>query len=101
MGNVIRNLVAIALGIALLAAPLAIVRASYEIAFVGAAPQIEQLRADLDGVSGAASEDVLGQATEWNQRIRRMQAYNSRWWADPFIPDAWDRVRLIDVAGRT
>ena len=99
MGNVIRNVLAVGITVGLLAVPFAIVRASYEVAFVGAAPEIEQLRSDMAKIPGAAPDEVLGQATEWNQTIRRMQAYNSTWWGDPFIPDAWEGVAPLSVSG--
>ena|GEM_PF-6766617 len=97
MKNAIRNIVAIAIAIVLLCIPIAVIRISYEIAFVGAGPAIEQLRSDIAGISGKASEDVIGQATAWNQTIRSMQAYNDRWWGNPFIPDEWDEVELLPI----
>ncbi len=97
MRNFIRNLLALALAIGLLAVPFFVIRIAYEIAFVGAGPEIEQLRYDMAGISGSASEDVVGQATAWNQTIRRMQAYNAQWWGDPFIPDQWESVSPLPV----
>jgi hypothetical protein len=97
MRNAIRNVVALVLAFGVLCVPCAVIRVSYDVAYVGASPEIEQLRSDMIGLSGAASEDVLGQATQWNQRIRRMQAYNARWWGDPFIPDAWDQVAVLPI----
>lgn len=97
MRNAIRNVLALALAIGVLCVPCAVIRVSYDIAFVGASPEIEQLRSDMAGVTGEASEDVLGQATTWNQTIRRMQAYNARWWGDPFIPDDWDDVAVLPI----
>ena len=99
MRNAVRNTLALAIAVGLLAVPFVIIRVAYEIAFVGAAPEIEQLRSDMADIPGPASEDVVGQATTWNQTIRRMQAYNSRWWGDPFIPDAWDRVSVLPIPG--
>ena len=98
MGNNIRNGVAIAIALLLLLVPAIIIRVSYEIALVGACPAIEQLRVDMTHTVVAASEDVLGQATTWNQKIQSYRAYNSRWWGDPFIPDYWDRIPLIKIA---
>jgi hypothetical protein len=93
----IRNLLALAIAIGVLSVPFLVVRVSYEIAFVGASPEVEQLRSDMKYVATAASEDVMGQATKWNQTIRRMQAYNAQWWGDPFIPDDWDAVALLPI----
>ncbi len=97
MTNAIRNSVAITIAIVLLCIPMTIIRLSYEVAFVGAGPSIEQLRSDIANIDGPASEDVVGQATAWNQTIRSMQAYNDRWWGDPFIPDEWDRVSVLSI----
>ncbi|MBN2296563.1 MAG: hypothetical protein JXM70_29310 [Pirellulales bacterium] len=97
MKNYIRNIVAIAIAFVLLCIPMTVIRLSYEIAFVGASPAIEQLRSDLTDIAGIASEDVVGQATAWNQKIRSMQAYNGMWWGDPFIPDQWDSVVELPI----
>ena len=97
MKNAIRNSVAITIAIVLLCIPMTVIRLSYEVAFVGAGPSIEQLRSDIADIDGPASEDVVGQATVWNQKIRSMQAYNDRWWGDPFIPDEWDRVSVLPI----
>ncbi|MBN2022750.1 MAG: hypothetical protein JW809_08130 [Pirellulales bacterium] len=97
MRDTMRNLLAVAVAIGLLCVPAAVVRISYDIAFVGAGPAIEQLRSDIGNLSGESSEDVVGQATQWNQRIRSMQAYNAQWWGNPFIPDDWDRVEPLPV----
>ena len=97
MKNIIRNLLAISIAIALLCVPLAVVRLSYEISLVGTVPAIEQLRSDITGIEEPASEDVVGQATAWNQRIRSMQAYNDQWWGDPFIPDQWDSIDQLPI----
>ncbi|MBN1910015.1 MAG: hypothetical protein JW818_09770 [Pirellulales bacterium] len=92
-----RNMMAIAVAIGLLCVPALIIRISYEIALVGAVPAIEQLRADINDISGVSSEDAIGQATQWNQRIRTLQAYNAQWWGNPFIPDAWNDIELIPI----
>ena len=97
MRDTMRSLVVFAVMIGLLCVPAAIIRISYKIAFVGAAPAIEQLRSDINNISGMSSEDVVGQATQWNQRIRTMQAYNATWWGAPFIPDEWDSVEVLPV----
>jgi len=97
MRDKIRNLVAIAVALGLLCVPAAVIRLSYEIAFVGASPAIEQLRTDIHNLTGKSSEDAIGQATQWNQRIRSMQAYNAQWWGDPFIPDAWDAIAPLPI----
>ncbi len=97
MNNAIRNLIAIVIAIALLCMPAAVIRLSYEVSFVGAGPAVEQLRSDIADIAGVASEDVVGQATSWNQTIRSMQAYNDSWWGDPFIPDEWDSVSPLPI----
>ncbi len=97
MNNAIRNLIAIVIAIVLLCMPAAVIRLSYEVSFVGAGPAVEQLRSDIADIAGVASEDVVGQATSWNQTIRSMQAYNDSWWGDPFIPDEWDSVSPLPI----
>ena len=97
MRNAIRNAIAIAIAIFLLSVPAVVVRVSYDIALVGAGPAIEQLRSDMARITGAASEDVMGQATSWNQKIQSLRAYNSRWWGDPFIPDGWNRIAVLPI----
>ena len=98
MPNYIRNIVAIMIALVLLLLPAIIIRVSYEISLVGAGPAIEQLREDMASAEITAAEDMIGQATAWNQRIRSLQAYNSRWWADPFIPDAWDKIPFLAIS---
>lgn len=65
----------------------------------GSLARIEQLRQDVRKTSMGNSEDVVGQVTQWNQRIRSMQAYNGTWYAGPVIPDAWDSVKTIPLPG--
>lgn len=98
MPNIVRNTVAIMIALILLSVPAIIIRVSYEISLVGAGPAIEQLRGDMTRADVAASEDVIGQATAWNQKIRSLQAFNSRWWADPFIPDTWDTIPFLEIS---
>ncbi len=101
MKNRIRNAVALLIAFVLLGVPAFIIRATYEILFVGASPAIEQLRSDMNRIESPISEDVIGQATKWNQKIRIMQAYNKRWWGDPFIPDSWNSVPLLPIPKKT
>lgn len=62
----------------------------------GALSQIEQLRADMMHVS-KNSEDIIGQAADWNQTIKSKQAYNKIWWSKMYIPNAWDEVEPIAI----
>lgn len=66
---------------------------------VGDQAEIEQLRADIQTVGCIASEDVFGQATQWNQKIASKKSYNRRWWAAWIIPNSWDAVAPLS-AGR-
>ena len=70
------------------------------LAFYGHSARIEQLRKDMKNVSIQASEDVMGQVTKWNQDIANMKVYNKFWWADLFIPDAWNDVEFINIEER-
>ena len=59
--------------------------------------KLEQLRSDVELVGDNLGEDVMGQVTEMNQALRAKQKYNSLWWADIFIPDAYDDLEVIKV----
>jgi len=83
----------------LLACLLLITRAAGYMELPGAVAKIEQLRADVWAVDLLASEDVLGQVTEWNQTILSNQRYNRIWWAGWMIPDEWEAVQPISVRG--
>lgn len=68
------------------------------LSFPGARAEIEALRADLSKLDNrAVGEDVLGQATQWNQRIRGNQAYNKLWWSGWLTPDGWDEIELLPI----
>lgn len=103
MKNMIRNALAVVIAVALLAVPFLVIRLGFEVAFIGTNQEIEQLRYDMVGIStgglthGGNIGVALGQATSWNQTIRRMQAYNQRWWGDPFIPDGWNNISTIPI----
>ncbi len=63
-------------------------------------PQVaafEQLRSDTY-VGRVNAEDILGQAAEYNRKLRYMQAWNGKWYVDPIIPDGWDDLEPIEVA---
>jgi hypothetical protein len=65
--------------------------------YPGEVARIEQLRIDVKKAGKARSEDVIGQATEWNQKIRSEQAYNKIWWADLITPDEYENVKIIEI----
>ena len=98
MRNFIRNILALVIAIGLLAIPFLVIKVGYWISYVGDIEEIQQLHSDMDKLDDPISSDVVGQATAWNQTIRRMQAYNSMWWGDPFVPDEWDDVSLLPIA---
>ena len=97
MRNAIRSLLALTVAISVLAVPFLVIRVGYNIAYFGAAVEIEQLRSDLARLSDAVPGEVVGQATQWNQTIRRMQEYNGQWWGDPFLPDEWGKVTMLAI----
>ena len=103
MRDAIRNTLALIIAMAILAIPFLVIRLGFDVALIGTEPEIEQLRADMVGISqggltqGGNIGVALGQVTSLNQRIRRMQAYNNRWWGDPFIPDGWERLEPIPI----
>jgi len=65
--------------------------------FPGNLARIEQLRADILNVQIAASEDVAGQVTVWNQRIRENQYWNGQPIFDLLVADGWDDVEIIEL----
>jgi hypothetical protein len=66
----------------------------------GEIARIEQLRRDVQKVSAAESEDVIGQVTQWNQNIVQYQVYNRVWVISWLVPDQWDAVALIEIPER-
>jgi len=66
--------------------------------FPGERAQIESLRVDLARLGNQAiGEDVMGQATEWNQKIRSAQQYNKLWWSGWMVPDGWDEIEPLKI----
>lgn len=63
----------------------------------GALAEIEQLREDIRSTRTGNNEDVVGQATQWNQAIKRAQAYNRLWYLDLAVADEWDSVEPIQI----
>lgn len=61
---------------------------------------IEQLRKDVRRVDIAESEDVIGQVTQWNQKIASYQLYNQMWLTAWTVPDQWDSVQSIEIPPR-
>lgn len=65
--------------------------------YVSGAEAIKQLRADMQHVSVQRSEDVVGQATDWNQRIRSNQRWNRVPIVCVLIPNGWDNIEPIPM----
>jgi hypothetical protein len=76
---------------------VAIVAAVKQAEYMSAVPMIERLRVDSLGIAPAASEDVLGQITAWNQTIATMQRWNRVPALCLFVPNGWDAVEYIPV----
>jgi len=68
-----------------------------QVYYVGAAPEIEQLRHDLGTVTAQRSEDAVGQATQWNQVIARKKRWNRVPFINLWIPDGWEAVKTIQI----
>lgn len=63
-------------------------------------PDMAALRETRDAAARLgcqASEDVLGKAVDWNQTMTSNRAWNERWIIDPFVPDGWDTVTVIEI----
>lgn len=56
-----------------------------------------QVRHAVEALGCTGSEDVLGSAAEFNATVESNKLWNTRWLADPFIPDGWDTVSVIDI----
>jgi hypothetical protein len=67
------------------------------VTYVASVAQIEQLRVDLANTNIAESEDVVGQATEFNQQISTAQMWNDVLFVQLFIPNGWDAVQPLQV----
>lgn len=59
-----------------------------------------QLRRDVQRVTAAESEDVIGQATQANQTIALWQRWNRVPVIQLVIPNGWDRMMLIEIPER-
>jgi hypothetical protein len=66
-------------------------------AFITGEASIEQLRSDVARVGVAASEDVVGQVTQWNQKIVSAQRWNRVPVLGLLVPDGWDRIKPIEL----
>lgn len=58
---------------------------------------IEQLRNDVKKSGCVNNEDIIGQVTDWNQRIAQYRRYNKMFLISWIIPDEWDCVDFIEV----
>lgn len=66
--------------------------------FISAEAQIQQLRYDLEKLDGQSiSEDVIGQATEWNQKIAEQQRWNLIPVYQLYIPNGWDNIEPLPI----
>ena len=70
------------------------------IEFAEASAEIAQLREDSSDIA-SNSEDVVGQITQYNQEIKRMQARNDIPIIGLVIPNGWDDVELIKLPDST
>ena len=59
--------------------------------------ELAQLRQAAVRLECSASEDVMGKAADWNMTIQSRKVWNGRLLADPFIPNGWDTVSVIDI----
>lgn len=59
--------------------------------------EIEQLRADVEGISESQSEDAIGLAIKKNVEIASTQRQNKMWSIGWMIPDGWDDVKMIEI----
>ena len=59
--------------------------------------EINQLRLDASKVNALESEDVRGQVVEINRVIVKKKMYNNIWWSAFIIPNAWDKVEIIEI----
>ena len=69
--------------------------------FPGEKAEIEQLRVDIENLKENVSEDVIGQAVEFNRLIANNRRYNQLWWSDIIIPDGWNKIEYIKIPKTT
>lgn len=72
-------------------------RIESELNFPGEYAAIEQLRMDVARTKIGTNEDVIGQVTQANQRIKTNQQYRSIWWSHHLVASGWDKVELIPI----
>lgn len=89
-------LLAAILGLTLVAA-----RVGNELSLPANIARIEQLRTDAARTALGANEDVIGQVTAWNQKIRANQRYRTLWYGRLAVPAGWEQVKVIEVAPPT
>ena len=65
--------------------------------YITASASIESVRADIENISVARSEDAVGLAVEWNQEIANKQRWNRVPFLNLWIPDGWDRIERIQI----
>jgi hypothetical protein len=94
----VEAIIVIALTVAIIGgAILGMMKVTNTIEFRSAEAAIEALRIDLKVLDLSAGEDVIGQATTWNQKIRRWQRQNQMIVLGWTIPDGWDDIDLLPI----
>lgn len=69
--------------------------------YVQTSAQVEQLRVDVISVDVAESEDVVGQVTQFNQKISAMRRWNDVPVISLFVPNGWDTLAFIELPRRS
>lgn len=59
--------------------------------------RMQQVRSAVGQLGCTASEDIIGQAADWNTKVQSARVWNRRTIGDPFIHDGVDTVTLIVI----
>jgi hypothetical protein len=90
--------------LAIVVAPVALVgvfvfgpAVANKIAVRGEIAAIESLRRDVASTACVASEDVVGQVTQWNQTIARKRQFTRVFVIGMYYPNEWDAIAPIEA----
>ena len=84
--------------VAIIAATILVIIAMVNRAeYISAEVKIERLRYDMRELDVRQAEDVIGQATAWNQRIVSEQRWNRVPVICLLVPNGWDNIKTLET----
>lgn len=60
--------------------------------------KLKTVRSAVERLGPIASEDVMGKAVDWNERIAMRKYWNSWWVSDWMYDDRWNLVEPIEIS---